>query len=102
MRTDETMAVAAVRAAERRYLILRDSAVPAARRAVDAARAGYAAGGADILMWLDSARMAREVELDLAMAHGDLDRALADLDLSAGAHVPRVALPVTKEPDHGH
>jgi dihydroxyacetone kinase DhaKLM complex PTS-EIIA-like component DhaM len=65
-------------------------------------RSAEAAGGADILMWLDSARMAREVELDLAMAHGDLDRALADLDLSAGAHVPRVALPVTKEPDHGH
>jgi outer membrane protein TolC len=100
MRTDAAMALAAVRAAERRYLALRDGALPAAHRAVDAARAGYAAGGADILMWLDSARMAREVELDLAMAHGDLDRALADLDLAAGAHVPRVDLPTVKEPDH--
>jgi cobalt-zinc-cadmium efflux system outer membrane protein len=101
-RTDAAVALAAVRAAERRYLTLRDSVVPAAHRAVDASRAGYAAGRADLLMWLDSARMAREVEIDLAMAHGDLDRALADLDLSAGAHVPRVALPAAKEPDHGH
>jgi outer membrane protein TolC len=100
LRTDATMALAAVRAGERRYLTLRDSALPAADRAVNAARAGYAAGGADILMWLDSARMAREVELDLAMAHGDLDRALADLDLTAGAHIPRAALPSAKEPDH--
>jgi outer membrane protein TolC len=101
MRTDATMALATVRAAERRYLTLRGSALPAAQRAVDAARAGYAAGGADILMWLDSARMARDVELDLAMAHGDLDRALADLDLSTGTHVSRAALPTAKESDHG-
>lgn len=100
MRTDAVMALAAVRAAEQRYLILRDSAGPAARRAIDAARAGYAAGGADVLMWLDSARMAREVELDLAMAHGDLDRALADLDWTAGGHVPRAPLSSSKEPRH--
>jgi outer membrane protein TolC len=102
MRTDAAMSLASVRAAERRYLTLRDGAAPAAHRALEAARAGYAAGGTDILMWLDTARMAREVDLDLAMAHGDLDRALADLDWTTGAHVPRTALPSTKEPDHVH
>jgi outer membrane protein TolC len=102
MRTDAAMALASVRAAERRYLTLLYGAAPSAHRALEAARAGYAAGGTDILMWLDTARMAREVDLDLAMAHGDLDRALADLDWTTGAHVPRTALPSTKEPDHVH
>ncbi len=89
-----------MRAAERRYLVLHDTALPAARRAVDATRAGYASGGSDILMWLDAARMALDVELDLAMARGDLDRALADLDFAAGGHVPRVALSADKEQHH--
>jgi outer membrane protein TolC len=100
MRTDAAMALASVRAAERRYLALRDGAAPAAHRALEAARAGYAGGGTDILMWLDTARMAREVDVDLAMAHGDLDRALADLDWTTGAHLPRTALPTAKEVDH--
>jgi outer membrane protein TolC len=100
MRTDAAMALAAVRAAERRYLRLQDSALPAAQRAVDATRAGYAAGGADILMWLDASRMALDVELDLAMARGDLDRALADLDFAAGGHVARAPLSASKETSH--
>lgn len=92
MRTDATMALATVRAAERRYRTLQSGAVPAAARALDATRAGYASGGTDILMWLDAARMARDVELDLAMARGQLEGALADLDFAAGGPVPRVAL----------
>lgn len=101
VRTDASAALAAVRSAERRYLVLRDVAAPAAHRAVDAARAGYAARGTDLLMWLDAARAAREIDVDLAAAHGDLDRALADLDGAVGAHLPRVALPSPKEPRHG-
>jgi outer membrane protein TolC len=100
MRTDAAMALSAVRAAERRYLVLRDTATPTAQRAVDVTRAGYAAGGADILMWLDAARMALDVDLDLAMARGDLDRALADLDWTAGGHVPRAPLAAVKEHSH--
>jgi outer membrane protein TolC len=99
-RTDAATALTAVRSAERRYLLLRDGAAPAARRAVEATRAGYAAGGADILMWLDAARTALEIDLDLAGARGDLDRALADLDGAAGARVPRVPLPAPKEAGH--
>ncbi|MFT3765450.1 MAG: TolC family protein [Minicystis sp.] len=99
-RTDASMALAAVRSAERRYLVLRDTAAPAAHRAVDAARAGYAAGGTDILMWLDAARAALEIDVDLATARGDLDRALADLDWAAGAHLPRTPLPASKDQRH--
>jgi outer membrane protein TolC len=101
VRTSATMALAAVRRAERRYLVLARAAAPAARRAMDATRAAYASGGSTILMWLDATRMALDVDLSLAMARGDLDRALADLDFAAGAHVPRAPLPASKEPDHG-
>jgi outer membrane protein TolC len=100
VRTDAAVALAAVRSAERRYLLLRDTAIPAARRAVDATRAGYAAGGADLLMWLDASRTALDNDVDLAMARGDLDRALADLDFTAGGHVPRAPLSAPKDHDH--
>lgn len=101
-RADAAMAFAAVRAAERRYLALRDSVVPAAHRALDAARAGYAVGGTDLLMWLDAARAAREIEVELSTARGDLDKALADLDWAAGGHLPRVALSAAKEQEKRH
>ncbi len=95
-RTQAATALAAVRAAERRYLILTGSATPAAQRAVDATRAGYAAGGTSILMWLEATRMALDVDIDLATARGDLERALADLDWSTGGRVPRIPLSASK------
>jgi outer membrane protein TolC len=95
-----TAALASVRAAENRYLILRDLAAPAARRAVDAARAGYATGGADVLAWLDAARSSLDVAVELANARADLDRALADLDFAAGEHLPRAPLAASKEQSH--
>ncbi len=96
-------ALAAVNAATSRYLILRDRTRPAAGRALDASRAGYAAGGTDILAWLDAERVALEVELATIAARGDLDRALADLDRAAGEHVARTPLPssASKEADNG-
>lgn len=100
-RAEASMALASVRSAERRYLILRDTVAPAAHRALEAARAGYAAGGTDLLMWLDAARAAREIDVDLGGARGDLERALSDLDRATGAEVPRVALRSAKEQHHG-
>jgi outer membrane protein TolC len=100
-RTSAGTALASLRAAERRYVILRDVAAPASRRALDAARAGYASGGADILAWLDAARSSLDVDVELANARADLDRALADLDWAAGEHLPRVSLPTSKEQSHG-
>ena len=99
-RSEAGTALVAVRAAERRMVVLRDAVLPAAHRAVDAARAGYAAGGVGLPMWLEAARAALEIDVDLATARGDLDRALADLDWAAGGHVPRAPLTAFKEPDH--
>ncbi|MFO0757770.1 MAG: TolC family protein [Byssovorax sp.] len=92
VRTDAVVALASLRAAERRYQILRNTAAPSADRAVEVARAGYATGGTDLAMWLDAARMALDIDVDVAVARGDLDRALADLDGAAGGRVPRIPL----------
>ncbi|MBI4700898.1 MAG: TolC family protein [Deltaproteobacteria bacterium] len=92
VRAEVARAFAALGGAERRWLLLGDLARPAARRAIETSEAGYAAGGSDLLGWLDAVRSALEVELDLAMARADLERALVDLDWAAGAPVARVGL----------
>jgi outer membrane protein TolC len=99
-RTSVASALASVRAAERRYLILQDVAGPASRRALDAARAGYATGGVDVLAWLDAARSSLDVAVELVNARGDLDRALADADFAAGGRLPRAPLAAPKEQSH--
>ena len=75
-----------------------DEAIRALAAGGSAAR--ILAGGTDLLMWLDAARAAREIDVDLATARGDLDRALTDLDWAAGGHLPRVNLPASKDNRH--
>jgi outer membrane protein TolC len=98
--SDAASALAAVRAAERRHVVLARRALPAARRALDASRAGYATKGTDILAWLDAARASLDVAMDLVGARGDLDRALADLDWAVGGKAPRVPVSASKEQLH--
>lgn len=100
-RTEAGMALVAVRTAERRFTLLHATAAPAAQRAEGAAKVGYAGGGTDLLMWLDAARMLLEINVDLAGARGDIERALADLDFATGARAPRTAISLPKEPSHG-
>lgn len=90
-------ALAAVEAAARRFVLLRDLTRPAARRALDAAQAGYSAGGTGILAWLDAERSSLDVEVEIQAARADLARALADLDWAAGERVARAPLPPVKE-----
>jgi outer membrane protein TolC len=102
LRSRAATSFAALRAAERRLLVLRDVARPAARRAIDAARAGYATGATDVLSWLDAVRSAFDIELDLATARADLARALADLEGAIGDRVPRRLLSASPEVPHVH
>jgi outer membrane protein, heavy metal efflux system len=92
VRTETLRALVAVRAAEARWLALRDAALPGARKALDALRAAYATGGSDVLSLLDAQRGVLDISLELAAARGDLERALVELDAWVGARVPRVAL----------
>jgi outer membrane protein TolC len=93
-------ALAAVRGAEHLVLVLHDRVRPAARRAVEAAQAGYASGGTDLFAWLDAERSSLDVDTEMASARGDLARALADLDWAAGEHVPRAPLTAERESTH--
>jgi outer membrane protein TolC len=89
-----------VRARTTQYLALRDGALPSARRGLDVAEAGYAAGSTTLLDWLDAARTWLDVQTEMTDARGDLDRALAELDFAANEHVRRAPLPAPKEADH--
>jgi len=97
--SEAAKAIAAVKGSEKRLVVLRDQARAAVQRALDATRAGYAAGGTDFLTWLDAERSSLDVAIELVMARGDLDRALADLDWAVGERVARVPLnPSTETP----
>lgn len=100
VRTEVATALAAVHARERVYLLLRDLAAPAARRAVDAAGAAYATRGADLLAWLDAARGSLDVAMELSTARAEIARSLADLDAAAGEHLPRTPLSSLQESNH--
>jgi hypothetical protein len=93
VRTETARALWAVRAAEARWLALRDQALPGAQKALDALRAAYATGGSDLPSLLDAQRGVLEISLELGTARGDLERALVELDMAVGARVPRAALP---------
>jgi outer membrane protein TolC len=80
---------AAVQAAERRYQVLRDRAVPAGKRAWQAAASGYESGRTDMLMLLMARKSVAEVEVDVVEARTMLDHALVDLDWAVGRPVKR-------------
>ena len=100
VRAEMARALASVHSAEARLVVLHEHVQSAANRALEVARAGYATGGVDLLMGLDALRSSLDVAIEVRMARGDLDRALADLDLAAGERVPRVALFSSKENQH--
>jgi cobalt-zinc-cadmium efflux system outer membrane protein len=102
VRAAVSAAHSSVRAAEHLFVVLRDHVKPAAQRSLEAAQAGYAAGGSDLLAWLDAERSSLDVDAELAGARGNLARALADLDWAAGEHVPRAPLSAEREPNHEH
>lgn len=98
-------AEATVRAAALRLVALRDQAVPASRRALDVARAGYEAGRVDAIAMLYAERMVVDVETELVAARATLDHALADLEGAIGAPLPRrrlVAAPAEQGAAHEH
>ncbi len=100
--TDAGAALEEVRAAEDHLVLLRDGALPAARRSLEATAAAYVGGGSDILAWLDAARAQLDIQLEMTSARADLDRALADLDFAAGERLPRSPLVDHVEDDHDH
>lgn len=87
--------------ARRELAVLHGQALPAARRAVLAARSAYSVGGETLLGWIDAERMLLDLEMDDAELRGELLRAVAELEWSAGGPLPRsplVLAPITGVP----
>jgi outer membrane protein TolC len=70
--------------AEQRQIALHHELIPIARQAVASAEASYAAGRADFVMVLDSARELRMHDLDLAMHLATYEQRLAELQRAVG------------------
>jgi outer membrane protein TolC len=89
---DVGTSAATARAAAERLRVLRDSALPAAKRALDVTFATYAAGRGDLLGVLRAQQAVVDTDIDIVMARASLDHALADLDWAVGTLLPRTPL----------
>jgi outer membrane protein TolC len=89
---DVGTALATTRASAERLRALRDGALPAAKRALDATFATYAAGRGDLLGVLRAEEAVADADIDIVAARAELDHALADLDWAVGAPLPRTPL----------
>ncbi len=71
-------------AVSRELLVLRDEALPAARRAEELASDALATGRAGLLQWLEASQMTLELAMDEADLVAELSRARADLAAAVG------------------
>lgn len=95
-----------MRAAALRLQALRDRALPASHRSYEALWAGYEVGRTEMLALLMARRAVVDIESEIVVARASLDHALAELDASVGAEVPRRTLgpldPAVLEEGHDH
>ena len=92
-------AEATTKSAAMRLAILRDRALPASKRAFDAAWTGYESARTDLLTALTAERSLVDTEERIVAARAALDHALTDLDAAVGVPVPRAPLPALGEKD---
>jgi len=92
IRAEVAAKAASVRAAARRYQVLRDRAVPAGKRAWEAAASGYESNRTNLVTLLMARTSVVEIEVDVIMARTAIEHALVDLDWAAGARVKRAAI----------
>jgi outer membrane protein TolC len=89
---DVGTAAATARAATERLRVLRNGALPAAKRALDVTFATYGSGKGDLLGVLRAQQAVVDADIDIVMARATLDHALADLDWAVGMLLPRTPL----------
>ncbi len=90
---DLSEALGELETASATLVVLREREAPAARRAVEAALEGYAAGTGDLLDWLDAARAIRELDVEEAELRGALGHALTEVESIVGAPLTDGAVP---------
>jgi outer membrane protein TolC len=86
--SDVVTTEANLRSAAYRLQVLRDRALPAARRSLEIARAGFESGRTDLTTILDASRSQVDVEEEIVLARSSLDHALTDLEAAVGAEIP--------------
>jgi outer membrane protein TolC len=91
---DVGTAAAGARSAAEQLRVLRNDALPAAKRALDVSFATYSAGRGDLLGVLRAEQAIVDTDIDIVMARASLDHALADLDWATGTLLPRSPLDV--------
>lgn len=75
-----------------RLKILEDQVLPATKRSLDVALAGYEAAKGDLVMLLVARRAVIDTELQIVFSHAALEHALVDLEAAVGVEVPRIPL----------
>jgi outer membrane protein TolC len=76
------------RSARRQLALIEERLLPAAARASEASRAGYAAGQADLSTLVEATHEAREADLARVRARAALARALVELERAVGGRLP--------------
>ncbi len=84
VRADLARAAAKVVALRRALEVLVTRELPAAERALEAERAGLAAGAFDLVAWIDAAHALESARSDVAVLRGELEHALVELETSMG------------------
>jgi len=87
-----TEAHARLTAFEEQLRVVRLQGLPAARRSMDALRAAFSTGNANLLEWVDIARSFLDLELEVVELHGDLARSIAGLERAVGTALPRTPI----------
>jgi len=83
---------------EREWQVVQRDALPAARRTVDAVTAAYASGNGSLVEWVDSARSALDLELEVLDLEAQLARGVTGLERAVGSALRRTPLDSGVEP----
>lgn len=79
-------------ALEAQLSVIRGQALPATSRSMEALTAAFSTGNASLLEWVDVARSLLDLEMEMVVLHGDLQRGVASLERAVGTALPRTPL----------
>lgn len=79
-------------ALEAQLFVIRGQALPATSRSMEALTAAFSTGNASLLEWVDVARSLLDLEMEMIVLRGDLQRGVASLERAVGTALPRTPL----------
>jgi cobalt-zinc-cadmium efflux system outer membrane protein len=97
-RGEVSEAHARLKALEAELSVIRRQVLPATQRSMEALTAAFTTGNASLLDWVDVARSLLDLELEVIVLHGDLQRGIAELERAVSTALPRTPLPEESTP----